>query len=102
MSADTAFSQLANDLAEDGFVTGKMFGLSCLKFDGKAIVCLQEGGAAFKLGRDTAAHAAAMELDGAEIFDPTRKGRQMKDWVWVPADHAQTWAGHARAAASTS
>lgn len=99
MSADAAFSKLTEDLADEGFVAGKMFGLSCLKFDGKAIVCLQQDGAAFKLGRDSAAHARAMELDGAEIFDPTGKGRQMKDWVWVPADHAPTWADHARAAA---
>jgi hypothetical protein len=51
---------------------------------------------AFKLSPD--AHAEAFGLAGAELFDPSGKGRPMKEWVQVPVDHAQRWLGFARQA----
>ena len=38
----------------------------------------------FKLP-DPAAHAQALALDGAHLFDPGGKGQPFKEWVVVPA-----------------
>ena len=43
----------------------------------------------FKLGGD--AHASAIALEGAELFDPSGIGRAMKEWVVVPKAHAKRW-----------
>ncbi|MFT4962346.1 MAG: hypothetical protein ACI92Z_003443 [Paracoccaceae bacterium] len=40
----------------------------------------------FKLTSD--AHHAALTLTGATLFDPSGKGRAMKEWVQVPVAHA--------------
>ncbi|MCA2218272.1 hypothetical protein [Jidongwangia harbinensis] len=95
--ADAAFSELAAALAAEGFAEGKMFGLRCLKYGGKAVVALHSGGAAVKLGNGSAAHAAAQRLPGAAEFDPAG-GRPMKDWVWLPADESAQWPEYARLA----
>ncbi|MGP4024101.1 hypothetical protein [Actinomadura sp. 3N407] len=102
MSADgaAAFESLAADLEADGFATGKMFGLPCLKYGGKAVVALKDDGAAFKLGKDTAEHEAALKQDGAELFDPAGRGVPMKDWVWLPPTQAASWPDHAKTAGS--
>ena len=51
----------------------------------------------FKL-EDTAAHAEALALDGAHLFDPGGRGRPFKEWVVVPPAHAVRWPGLAQAA----
>lgn len=43
----------------------------------------------FKL-RDEA-HSEALSLDGARLFDPSGKGRPMKEWVQLPYDYADQW-----------
>jgi hypothetical protein len=48
---------------------------------------------AFRLGAGTDAHAEALALPGAELFDPSGKGRPFKDWVSVPVAHAGRWPG---------
>ncbi len=95
--ADAAFGELAVALSAEGFAEGKMFGLRCLKYGGKAVVALDSGGAAFKLGKDSEAHAAAQQLPGAAEFDPAG-GRPMKDWVWLPVDESAQWPEYARLA----
>ena len=45
--------------------------------------------AAFKL--TGAYHAKALALTGAKLFDPSGKGRPMREWVQVPAAHASSW-----------
>ena len=37
------------------------------------------------------AHARALELAGARLFDPSAIGRPMKEWVEVPAASADRW-----------
>ena len=44
----------------------------------------------FKLP-DPDAHARALALDGAHLFDPSGKGQPFKEWVVVPAAHAGEW-----------
>src|SRR5213080_1794393 len=70
--------------------TGKMFGMPCLKNeDGKAFAGFYEGAMVFKLTGP--AHAEALGLSGARLFDPMGRGHPMKEWVQVPAEHASKW-----------
>ncbi|MHA7306807.1 hypothetical protein ACX80E_16450 [Arthrobacter sp. TMN-49] len=87
----TAFEGLAADAANAGVTVGKMFGATSLMVGSKAIGCLHGDGVAFKLGRESAAHASAMALPGAELFDPSGMGRPFKDWVLVPRGSADQW-----------
>jgi hypothetical protein len=90
--------QLAASLPElDGVESGQMFGKPCLKVGGKAFAALfKDADMAFKLSGD--AHAAALKLAGACLWDPSGKGRPMKEWVLVPAKHRARWKGLAEEA----
>lgn len=92
------FEALAADLAGLGVTVGKMFGATSLMVGNKAIGCLHGDGVAFKLGRDSRAHAAALELPGATLFDPSGMGRPFKDWVVAPLACAERWADLGEAA----
>ncbi len=88
---------LVADLEEDAsVVASKMFGVPTLKCKGKAFASSWNGGLALKLG--PADHATALGLAGAYRFDPSGKGRAMKEWVVVPAAHQERWLDLARAA----
>lgn len=77
---------------------GKMFGATSLMIGGKAIGCLHGDAVAFKLGQDSAGHAAALALPGAALFDPSGMSRPFKDWVVVPLASAERWPALADAA----
>ncbi len=51
----------------------------------------------FKLP-DAAERERALTLEGAQLFDPSGRGRPMKEWVQVPAAHAGEWPGLAELA----
>jgi len=68
---------------------GQMFGKPCYKIGGKAFVCFFQDEMVFKLTGDT--HARALALDGAQLFDPSGKGRAMKEWVQVPFTYRDQW-----------
>ena len=76
---------------EPGVTAGKLFGMPALLLDRKAFAGLYGDAMVFKLSGD--AHAAALGLAGAELFDPSRMGRPMKAWVVVPTTHAGRWGG---------
>ena len=69
-----------------------MMGMPCVKADGKLIAgwVRSANGMVFKLP-DEQAHAAALALDGAHLFDPGGNGRPFKEWVVVPAAHTADW-----------
>ncbi|MGW4646921.1 hypothetical protein [Kitasatospora sp. NPDC004289] len=98
MTADELFDEIATDLAPRGAIAGAMFGKRALKAHGKAFVCLKDNLLAFRLGAGTAAHAEALALPEAELFDPSGKHRPFKDWVAVPAAQAHTWPHYAELA----
>jgi hypothetical protein len=77
-------------------VRGVMFGMPCLKDNGKAFAGYYQEAMVFKLGG--AEHATALALPGAHLFDPSGRARPMKEWVVVPAAHAAQWPALARAA----
>jgi hypothetical protein len=74
----------------------QMFGKPCFKINGKAFISFFNQCMVFKLSGTT--HAEALSLDGSEQFDPSGKGRPMKEWVQVPAAYQDKWSGFAEAA----
>jgi hypothetical protein len=72
-----------------GIEKSQMFGKPCLKTDGKAFASFFQDQMVFKLGGDQ--HAKAIKMKGAVLFDPSGKGRAMKEWVQVPFAHQKEW-----------
>lgn len=75
---------------------GKMFGMPCLKTNGKAFAGFFQDAMVFKLADPH--HTKALGLSGARLFDPSGRGRPMKEWVEVPAEHASQWLAFAQEA----
>ncbi|GAA3886586.1 hypothetical protein GCM10022381_30870 [Leifsonia kafniensis] len=84
MSAATVFDELILDLAPAGAVGGQMFGARAITLQKKAFACLKGDRIAFKLGDGSPAHATALALPGAELWDPSGRHKPFKDWVAIP------------------
>jgi hypothetical protein len=84
--------------AEADTVSSKMFGVPVLKKHGKAFAgyFTKHEAMTFKLRGE--AHAGALALPGAHLFDPSGEGRPMREWVEVPATGADSWPELAREA----
>jgi hypothetical protein len=85
------FITIADDLAashEDVHRT-KMFGAPCIKVKGKAFAAFSQGRMVYKLRGD--AHAEALALPGAALFDPSGQGHPMREWVTLPIAEADHW-----------
>jgi hypothetical protein len=76
-------------VASSSATTGAMFGMPCLKHGDKAFAGFYQGAMVFKLGGE--AHALALALAGAHLFDPSGRGRPMKEWVVVQHEHVERW-----------
>ena len=102
MDAQGRYDGLADDLAaqNDDVTLGKMFGMPCVKSGGKAIAGFWQESVVFKLP-GAAARERALAFEGAALFDPMG-GRPMKEWVVVPAAHADQWPGLAEDALKPS
>ncbi|MDQ1571482.1 MAG: hypothetical protein QOF79_2156 [Actinomycetota bacterium] len=98
MKAEQRFDQIVEDLRMLGVTAGSMFGARGAKADGKVFACLVDGAMSFKLGAESSAHARALALSGAELWDPSGMHRPFKDWVAVPFEHSDEW-GHLAEAA---
>lgn len=75
-----------------------MFGKKCFKVGkgGKPFVSFFQDCMVFKLSGED--HEHAMALEGAHLFDPSGKGRAMREWLQVPYDHEASWPAFAEAA----
>ena len=99
MSTDprAEYDAVASEItATSSAITGKMFGMPCLKNNGKAFAGLYQDAMVFKLKAPR--HGEALALSGARLFDPSGLGRPMKEWVEVPVEHASIWHELAREA----
>ena len=95
-----AYDALVEDLLTEfpDLEPGSLFGMPCLKSAGKAALGSFNGGVVFKLANVPDVHAEALSLHGSVLFDPSGKGRPMKDWVVVTAEHQAHWDAFAAAA----
>ena len=91
MDVAARFDEIVDDLTPRGVRPGALFGARSLTLNGTAFACLKGGRLAVRLGAGTVAHAEALALDGASLFDPSGKGRPFEDWVAVPAAESQRW-----------
>jgi hypothetical protein len=98
LDAQAEYDAIVSEMmATSSTSSGKMFGMPCLKnSNGKAFAGYFEGEMVFKLGG--ASHAEALTLSGARLFDPSERGRPMKEWVVVPVEHVSRWLEFARKA----
>lgn len=81
----------------EGAEESQMFGKPCYKVKGKAFCCFFHDEMVFKLKGE--AHSEALAMDGAQLFDPSGKGRAMKEWVQLPFEYKDMWEGMAASAA---
>ncbi len=88
------FNQIGNDIPDS--IKGQLFGKPCFKVGKKAFVCFFQNEMVFKLSGEE--HGDALSLDGSKLFDPSGKGRPMKEWVQVPFDYQEDWERFALAA----
>jgi hypothetical protein len=83
MDAEALFDEIAADLVPRGASTGAMFGARSLTLGGKVFATTKNGRITAKLKAGTPIHTSALEV--GEPFDPSGKGRPMKDWVTFDA-----------------
>jgi hypothetical protein len=89
--SEELYKNIGEDLLKENKVIefSQMFGKPCLKINGKAFVCFFEEEMVFKLSGDD--HKTALAQKGAKLFDPSGKGRAMKEWVQVPFSSSKEW-----------
>jgi hypothetical protein len=92
MDPRARYDEIADDLAARNpeVQLGQMMGMPALKAGGKMIGGFWEGEMVFKLP-DLELRERALALEGVRLFDPSGKGRPMKEWVSVPPAHAAEW-----------
>jgi len=73
-----------------GSSLGKMFGKESLVYQTKAFAAFQNDCMIFRLGADHIADVKS-NYSGAENWDPSGKGRPMKDWLAVPHAFESDW-----------
>lgn len=95
MKEENYFYELGNSIAESE--KSQLFGKPCYKIGGKAFICFFENEMVFKLSGEV--HSEALSLDDSKLFDPSHKGRPMKEWVQVPIAYKEKWPEFAEAAA---
>ncbi|MDF3026047.1 MAG: hypothetical protein K0S23_354 [Fluviicola sp.] len=93
-TAEEAYLSIGQGLK--GAIQSQLFGKPCFKAEGKAFVCFFKNAMVFKLSGDS--HTEALCLDGTHLFDPSGKGRPMKEWVQVPFVYHDKWEKYAREA----
>jgi hypothetical protein len=96
-NAIVEYTKLSESLAAtDGMLAGQMFGKPCLKINGKAFLAQHQEFVVFKLtGQE---HQQALAMKGARLWDPSGKGRPMKEWIAIPGDDGKLFNAFAAAA----
>ena len=92
MDPQARYDEICDDLVarDPDVVLGQMMGMPAIKCCGKMIGGFWREHMVFKL-TDEGQREAALALEGSALFDPSERGRPMKEWVAVPADHADRW-----------
>lgn len=85
--AEAAFFEVGDSIGDAE--RSQIFGKKSYKAGSKAFICFFQDCMVFKLSGDQ--HSAALGLSGSKLFDPSGKGRPMKEWVQVSYDHHDLW-----------
>lgn len=94
---NSAYQQLIDwALAEHNAESGQMFGKPCLKINGKAAIARYQDCIVFKLPAEPL--QLALNYDGSELWNPSGKGRAMKEWVQIPLANQENYRNLAIAA----
>lgn len=90
--SEQTFNRIGSKLqASHNATSGKMFGKPCLKgSNNKALAAFFKGEMVFKLGAEEI-HLLRDRYPGSVKWDPSGKGRPMKDWLQVPAAFEEDW-----------
>jgi hypothetical protein len=83
-------------------VVSKMFGKPCLKNQaGKAFAAFFKNCLVVKFtDQDTVDQLCS--LKGVQLWDPSGKGKQMKQWIQIPYTYADKWESYAISACKQS
>jgi len=76
---------------------GQLFGKPSLKVGKAHFICGFQQCLVVKVGRE-AIEEMLPEFEGSVLFDPSGKGRPMKDWLQVPESYKEQWPALARLA----
>jgi hypothetical protein len=87
--AVASFARVRDILLAGGAVSGRMMGMPMLFFAGKGFAGLWGDAMTFKLKEHDV--ASALDLPGANRFDPSGRNRPMKAWVAVPLEGERDW-----------
>jgi hypothetical protein len=87
MNAIETYEQIGQSVPNA--VSSQMFGKPCFKIEGKAFASFFQEAMVFKLTGTI--REEAQQLEGALLFDPSGKGRPMKEWIQVPFAHKDKW-----------
>jgi hypothetical protein len=90
-TAVEALDLVVAELGDPAITRGRMMGRPIISWNGTMFGCLNGDTLALKLGAETPEHAAALQVAGAELFDPGGKSRPFRDWVSLPLDAAEEW-----------
>jgi hypothetical protein len=67
-----------------------LFGKPSLALNKAHFACGFEDCLVVKIGREAIEYWKP-KLEGSHLFDPSQKGRPMKDWLQVPRQHEALW-----------
>jgi hypothetical protein len=96
-TAVSEYEKLVEKLANgESIVAAQMFGKACLKVNGKAFLAQHKETIIFKLADPE--HSKALAMAGAALWDPSGKGRPMKEWVALPIGTSKLFSSLAAAA----
>ncbi|MEM9052260.1 MAG: hypothetical protein AAGC47_09435 [Bacteroidota bacterium] len=84
------FDQIASELQVEKVLPSQMFGKPCLKIGKKAFAVFYQDEMVFKVGREEV-ELLLEKYVGSQRFDPSGKGRAMKDWVQIPSEYFSDW-----------
>jgi hypothetical protein len=84
------FDALTEELARTkGAEKALMFGKQCMKYRGNGFMAFFDGDIVLKLSGQS--REDALKLKDSRLWDPSGQGRAMKEWVHIPAAHADKW-----------
>lgn len=91
--SEELYNKLDDEFAEEyGSISGQMFGKPCLKINKKAYAAFYKGDMVFKIGQ-VKVNLLREKYINSVNWDPSGKNRAMKDWLQVPSDYSDDWAG---------